>query len=397
MGIRSDIHIRRRHDLDRSQLRSPVCGGRRRLSLLDQFHLQLSLSSSFIFLSSRSVATSKIQSEKTVLLGQSDVKSEESGVVAREDGDEIESGLESLELEVVDGVNNSGGKGLDEKGRWTRIRVAKVSLVICPFWFLAQLTFNLSLKYTTVTSNTILSSSSSPFTFLVSLIFLGEKFTWLKLVSVLLCMSGTIIVSLGDSESNSTATAKNPLLGDVLSLMVFYAVYITLIRKKLPDDDERSGRFSMAQLLGFLGIFNFFIFLPAALILNFTKRERFNALTLKQLSLVVGKGLLDNVLSDYLWAKAVLLTTTTVASAGLTIQVPLAAIVDSLSGNKPSFTDFIGAAAVMVGFAGINIHAEVFHRSKETSIELEPVTSFTDPPQIVSDSIRVDSSETQVS
>ncbi|KAH0867938.1 hypothetical protein HID58_074960 [Brassica napus] len=179
--------------------------------------------------------------------------------------------------------------------------------------------------------------------------------------------------------------------------MVFYAVYITLIRKKLPDDDERSGWFSMAQLLGFLGLFNFFIFLPAALILNFTKRERFNALTLKQLSLVVGKGLLDNVLSDYLWAKAVLLTTTTVASAGLTIQVLLAAIVDSLSGNKPSFTDFIGAAAVMVGFAGINIPAEVFHRSKETSIELEPVTSFTDPPQIVSDSIRVDSSETQVS
>ena len=64
------------------------------------------------------------------MLGQGDVKSD---------------GLESLELEVV-GV----GKGLDEKGRWTRLRVAKVSLVICPFWFLAQLTFNLSLKYTTV-------------------------------------------------------------------------------------------------------------------------------------------------------------------------------------------------------------------------------------------------------
>nr|VDC73124.1 unnamed protein product [Brassica rapa] len=78
----------------------------------------------------------------------------------------------------------------------------------------------------------------------------------------------------------------NPLLGDVLSLIsaVFYAVYITLIRKKLPDDDdEKSGWFSMAQLLGFL-------------------------------------GLLNNVLSDYLWAKAVLLTTTTVAWAGLTIQ-----------------------------------------------------------------------------
>ena len=42
-------------------------------------------------------------------------------------------------------------KGLDAKGRWTRARVAKVSMVVCPFWFLAQLTFNLSLRYTTVT------------------------------------------------------------------------------------------------------------------------------------------------------------------------------------------------------------------------------------------------------
>lgn len=101
-------------------------------------------------------------------------------------------------------------------------------------------------------------------------------------------------MSMGDSESNATtATAKNPLLGDILSLIsaAMYAVYITLIRKKLPDDDERNGRVSMAQFLGFLGLFNFFIFLPAALILNFTKRERFNALTLKQFGLVVGKGM----------------------------------------------------------------------------------------------------------
>uniref|UniRef100_M4FGY1 EamA domain-containing protein n=1 Tax=Brassica campestris TaxID=3711 RepID=M4FGY1_BRACM len=233
-------------------------------------YLEDSYGSSILFWrNKRSHLLELAESEKTVLLGQDVVisdASEVSRVVVREDAN-----------------------GLDEKGRWTRMRVAKVSLLICPFWFLAQLTFNLSLKYTTVT---------------------------------------------------------------------------------LPDDDERSGSFSMAQLLGFLGLFNFFIFLPAAIILNFTKRERFNALTLEQFGLVVGKGLLDNVLSDYLWAKAVLLTTTTVATAGLTIQVPLAAIVDRLSGNKPSFTDYIGAAAVMVGFAGINIPSE----SKETAIELEPET-----------------------
>ncbi|GMH02507.1 hypothetical protein Nepgr_004346 [Nepenthes gracilis] len=264
---------------------------------------------------------------------------------------------------------------LDAKGRWTRWRVAKISLLICPFWFLAQLTFNLSLKYTSVTSNTVLSTASSLFTFLFAVVFLCEKFTWVKLISVLLCMGGTIIVSLGDSGSNIgfNSIKSNPVLGDILALVSagLYAVYITLIRKKLPDDDGKSGKVSMAQLLGYLGLFNLIIFLPVALVLHFAKLEPFYMLTWKQLGLIVGKGLLDNVLSDYLWAKAVLLTTTTVATAGLTIQVPLAAIVDTLTGNTPHLSDYIGAAAVMLGFAGMNMHSGASSRSKEPCIEPE--------------------------
>ncbi|KAL3358960.1 hypothetical protein AABB24_015842 [Solanum stoloniferum] len=289
----------------------------------------------------------------------------------------LDDDAETSKLVVADGceqiIDQNVDMGLDAKGRWTRSRVAKVSLFICPFWFLAQLTFNLSLKYTTVTSNTILSSSSSLFTFLVSLVFLGEVFTWVKLFSVLLCMGGTIIVSLGDSKSGSSKVASNPVLGDILSLVsaAMYAVYITLIRKKLPDDDGKSGHASMAQFLGYLGLFNMLIFLPIPLVLNFANLEPFNTLTWKQLGLIVGKGMFDNVLSDLLWAKAILLTSTTVATAGLTIQVPLAAIVDSLTGNAPPIMDYIGAAAVMVGFAGINIPSGSCSVPEEASIELE--------------------------
>ncbi|KAL9677412.1 hypothetical protein QQ045_005641 [Rhodiola kirilowii] len=323
--------------------------------------------------------------EKVILLGKGSSEGGPSSLsmiteAAEVGRHEIDVGLDTEVILGEQGTGLSGAievigdadKQLDSKGRWTRTRVAKVSLLISPFWFLAQLAFNLSLKYTTVTSNTILSSASSLFTFLVSLAFLGEKFSWVKLISVLLCMLGTIIVSLGDAEVVLTATASNPLLGDILALVsaALYAVYITLIRKKLPDDDGKSGEASMSQFLGYLGFFNLFIFLPVALILNFTKLERFSTLSWKQFGLVVGKGLLDNVLSDYLWAKAVLLTTTTVATAGLTIQVPLAALVDYIIGNAPNLLDYIGAAAITVGFVGINIPADTFRRSKEP-IELE--------------------------
>lgn len=107
-------------------------------------------------------------------------------------------------------------------------------------------------------------------------------------------MGGTIVVSLGDSETVSSTIASNPFLGDILSLMsaAFYSAYITLIRKHLPDEnDEKSGRVSMAQFLGFLGLFNIVIFLPIALLLNFTKMEPFNMLNWNQFGLIVGKGM----------------------------------------------------------------------------------------------------------
>ncbi|XP_061961325.1 uncharacterized vacuolar membrane protein YML018C isoform X2 [Populus nigra] len=300
------------------------------------------------------------ESEQAILLGDGylGVKADElNPSVIMEDGisslnekavhsnlDSVSNELErTLPVQADEDVN----KGVDEKGRWTRARVAK--------------------------SNTILSSVSSLFTFVVSLVFLGEKFTWVKLLSVLFCMAGTIIVSLGDSETGLSAVSSKPLLGDILALVSagLYAVYITLIRLKLPDNDGKSGHASMAQFLGYLGLFNLIIFLPVALVLDLTNLEPFCKLTWKQFGLIVGKGLLDNVLSDYLWAKAVLLTTTTVATAGLSIQVPLAAIVDYLIGNAPRLMDGLGALAVLIGFVGINIPSDAFSRSKGASIELE--------------------------
>ncbi|XP_078439760.1 thiamine-repressible mitochondrial transport protein THI74-like [Wolffia australiana] len=269
-------------------------------------------------------------------------------------GDVECSNLLPEESEAISAV---GGEG-EERGRWDRRRIMGISLLISPFWFLAQLAFNLSLKYTTVTSNTILSCSSSLFTFLISLALLGEIFSWVKLAGVLMCMAGTVIVSLGDKRAEGTSmAARNPLLGDAMAVVsaMFYSVYVTLIRKKLP---EHGVDFSMALFLGYLGLFNLLLFFPFALLLSLMKLERVQSLSLNQLGLVIGKGLLDNVLSDYLWAKAVLLTSTTVATAGLTVQVPMAAVVDTLRGHPPSLMGFLGAAAAIVGFAGINVPSD---------------------------------------
>jgi alpha-D-ribose 1-methylphosphonate 5-triphosphate diphosphatase PhnM len=61
---------------------------------------------------------------------------------------------------------------------------------VAPVWFLAQYTFTLSLANTSVTSNTILSSSSSMFTLLASALVLRERVTAAKLASVAAVMAG---------------------------------------------------------------------------------------------------------------------------------------------------------------------------------------------------------------
>ena len=48
---------------------------------------------------------------------------------------------------------------------------------------------------------------------------------------------------------------------------------------------------------------------------------------------IMDAGLLDYVLSDYLWARAVMLIGPTVATLGLSVQIPMAAAADLFLGK----------------------------------------------------------------
>ena len=63
---------------------------------------------------------------------------------------------------------------------------------VAPLWFAAQYTFNVSLLETTVTSNTILASTSSLFTYALSCALFLEVFVVSKLAFIFLCMAGPL-------------------------------------------------------------------------------------------------------------------------------------------------------------------------------------------------------------
>ena len=86
----------------------------------------------------------------------------------------------------------------------------------------------------------------------------------------------------------------------------------------------------MLLFLGAVGTFNLVgvgAFMVLARALGFLP-DLYANLNWTVFGFAVGKGLFDNVLSDYLWARAVLLTSPTVASVGLSMQIPMAAAVE---------------------------------------------------------------------
>jgi len=247
--------------------------------------------------------------------------------------------------------------------RWTTQDHVWAAAKIAPIWFISNYAYNASLEFTSITSSTVLASTGSLFTFLFALVVRDEHFSLLKVVGILLGMTGSILTGLHDIEGN---TANSPsdetnnnnnesrvLWGDCLGLIsaLGYGGYATMVRVLCPRDESLM---SMQIFLGFVGLWNMVILCPIAIYLTAVKGT---VLTGFLFGCLIFKGLFDNVLSDYLWARAVVLTSATVATVGLGLTIPLAFVTDVLTG-RPNVLDaasVVGALAVLVGFVLVNL------------------------------------------
>ena len=81
---------------------------------------------------------------------------------------------------------------------------------VAPLWFAAQFTFNVSLSETTVTSNTILASTSSLFTYALSCLLLLEAFVVSKLLFIALAMGGERLICHSLHVRNVSILASAP-------------------------------------------------------------------------------------------------------------------------------------------------------------------------------------------
>ena len=83
--------------------------------------------------------------------------------------------------------------------------------------------------------------------------------------------------------------------------------------------------------------------------------EDISELSFDTIVMIFCKGLFDNVLSDLLWAKSVILTSPTVSTIGINMTIPLSVISDWFCGKKLLFAHYFGALCMTAGFIAINL------------------------------------------
>lgn len=228
---------------------------------------------------------------------------------------------------------------------------------IAPAMFLSDYAYNRGLQHTTVASSTVLVSTSCIFVLFLSVLLGVEPFRYGKLLGVIFAVVGTAMTTWHDAVRQDEINDMQPeyedkdmIYGDMFSLMaaVGYAAYSVQARILCPQDEEL---YSMALLLGYVGVICSVPLLPMALY----KMMTMTGISWHTVIVLIIKGLLDFLVTDYLLFRAVMLTNATVANVGLGLTIPLAFAADLVFQSIPfTHLQVAGAFTVLAGFILVN-------------------------------------------
>ena len=225
--------------------------------------------------------------------------------------------------------------------------------------FLSDYAYNRGLQHTTVASTTVLVSTSCVFVLFLSVLLGLEPFRCGKVFGVIFAVVGTAMTTWHDAvrqdeinEQIDEVDNKDMIYGDMFSLMaaVGYAAYSVQARILCPQDEEL---YSMTLLLGYVGVISSVPLLPMALYKTYTMF--LEGMSWYTFGILIVKGLLDFVVTDYLLFRAVMLTNATVANVGLGLTIPLAFAADLVfKGITFTHLQAAGALTVLAGFVLVN-------------------------------------------
>jgi len=186
-----------------------------------------------------------------------------------------------------------------------------------------------------------------------------------KVLAVVITFGGILTITFSDKSDGDDG--EEGFWGDVLSLLssVFYGVYATFLKWKMPEEDDRQGKVNLGLFFGLVGVFNVVLLGWLFPVLDYTGVEVFELPSKAVLGMLFLNAFFGTVLSDFFWAKSVLLLSPLITTVGMSLTIPASMIMDFvLHGSTFHILYVFGSVMVVVGFVIITISNEKL--SKET-------------------------------
>eukprot|EP00929_Paragymnodinium_shiwhaense_P068870 TRINITY_DN34723_c0_g1_i1.p1 TRINITY_DN34723_c0_g1~~TRINITY_DN34723_c0_g1_i1.p1 ORF type:complete len:481 (+),score=95.12 TRINITY_DN34723_c0_g1_i1:218-1444(+) len=235
----------------------------------------------------------------------------------------------------------------EEEEKYSFAVVLRLSSSVGLLWLVSQCIFNLSLECTPVATSTVLSSTSSVFTFVFSWLICRDPFRLLSFSAALLSCIGCAFVALQTPGKLSKEAVQPSDLGTVLTLAAaaLFALSSVMLRRLAPTD------FDTSQFMGINGLLSASL-TPALLYLaHLTGLETFRQPTSQTLVLLAVNALFGCTIANYLYTSALLLLSPLVATVFMSLSIPISAVVDEvlLKEHRFSVPWIFGASLTAAG------------------------------------------------
>eukprot|EP00474_Spongospora_subterranea_P001297 CRZ01755.1 hypothetical protein [Spongospora subterranea] len=173
--------------------------------------------------------------------------------------------------------------------------------------------YNWSLSRTSLSSSMILSTTSSVFTLMFScLLTHHDPATTAKVIGVVATLGGACLVALLDNIRSPYQRRASSLAGDgaALGAAVLSGIYTVGLRKRIGWNTQR---LQTMTFFSWMGIYVICVGGPIMAILHLTS---IYVITVPSIMTFIGLGFnaISSVISDVIWAKAILLTSPLIAT-----------------------------------------------------------------------------------
>ncbi|KAM0751703.1 hypothetical protein T439DRAFT_379802 [Meredithblackwellia eburnea MCA 4105] len=229
--------------------------------------------------------------------------------------------------------NSNEGQESVQTERLSVLEIAKLAAPFSFLWYSTNACIDAALVMTSVSSLTMCFASGALWSLLIGAAFGVEKMSALKLLSALATMCGVAMVVSGDAQSDKGSFAffaygTSKTTGNLLALLsaIGYASFLVYFRKVVGVKPV-----PLMLFFGLVGLICILFFTPILVIANLHANP--TPWTWTMGLLILGDAS-SSFVADFLNVKALLKTSTLVATLATTLTVPLAVAGDLLLGTE---------------------------------------------------------------